>query len=286
MNGNTGIQPTVELATTNGNGYGYPYPVMPFYAGNGYGNGGFFGGSDGIWGIILLALLFNNGWGGFGGNNGFNNLATTDFVSSEFTQRDISQLSNTVTNGFQNQSNLISGGFADNAQNICNLRSDVLTGNMGLQNSILSSSCNTQRDILTQTNELNTNLLRAELEGQMTASNNALTNLAKQEECCCRLETGALRNTQSIIDTVRSEGDATRALITQNTIDTLREKLNEANTEISNRNIESSIINSIRPYPTPSWLVSSPYQSIYNPYNFGWNNGGFYGNGFFGNTIV
>ena len=82
MNGSNGIQPTVELATTNGNGF-YPYPFM---YGNGYGNNGGIFGSDGIWAIVLLALLFNNGgFGGFGGWGG-NNVATTDFVSSEFTQ--------------------------------------------------------------------------------------------------------------------------------------------------------------------------------------------------------
>ena len=69
MNGSNGIVPTVDLATNNG------------FAPYGYGaNGGFFGGSDAIWGIILIALLFNNGFGGFG-NNGYNNLATTDYIS-------------------------------------------------------------------------------------------------------------------------------------------------------------------------------------------------------------
>ena len=56
MNGTSnGILPTVELATTNGNN-GYAYPVM---YGNGFGNSGFFGG-DGIWALVLLALLFGN----------------------------------------------------------------------------------------------------------------------------------------------------------------------------------------------------------------------------------
>lgn len=98
MNGS--IQPTVELATSNG---AYPYPMV-------YGNGGLFGGADnGIWGIILLALLFGNGaWGnGFGGWGG-NNLATTDFVSSEFTQRD-------VNNGTQSVLTALSNGFSDTA---------------------------------------------------------------------------------------------------------------------------------------------------------------------------
>ena len=66
---NNGIQPTVELATNNGNGYAYPvYPMM-----GGFGNSGF--GNDGaIWIILIIALLggFNNGNGGFG-NNGFDN---------------------------------------------------------------------------------------------------------------------------------------------------------------------------------------------------------------------
>ena len=74
MNGSNGIQPTVELATTNGgNGFAYPYPIYPMMGG-GYSNGGFGSfGADGIWLIVLLALIWggngNNGWGGFGGNS-------------------------------------------------------------------------------------------------------------------------------------------------------------------------------------------------------------------------
>ena len=69
MNGGNGIQPTVELATTNGNGF-YPYPVMA----GGFGNSGFggFGGDGALWLIVLLALIWggnNNGFGGFGGNS-------------------------------------------------------------------------------------------------------------------------------------------------------------------------------------------------------------------------
>ena len=244
---NNGIQPTVELATSNG---------FPYAYGNSFGNG-FFGG-DGIWALVLLALLFggNNGFGF--GNNGLNNLATTDYISNEFTQRDIN-------GGFQNTNNLISSGFADASTNLCNVRSDILTGNMGLQNAILDSKyasaigdSNTQRDILLQTTQL---------ENQL--SNVALSNQAHIDSCCCEIKAQGLENTQRILDAINT-----------NTIADLREKLNEAQTEISNRNIESSIINSVRPYPTPAWLVSSPYQSIYSPY------GNVYGNGFYGTTVI
>ncbi len=245
MNGSTGIQPTVELATTNGNGF-YPYPLY------GYGNNGngFFGG-DGIWALVLLALLFGNGgWGnGFGGN-GWNNIATTDYISSEFTQRDIN-------NGFQNQNNLISNGFSNNAQDICNLRSEVLENRYANQ---LAESM-TQRDVLMQTTQL---------ENQ--ASMNALNGLAKLDSCCCELKAQGLENTQRILDAMN-----------QNTIQDLRDRLTQAKDIISDQRTESNIINALRPFPIPAYITTSPYQSIYN--GFGWN-GGFYGNGFYGNTII
>lgn len=239
MNGNSGIQPTVELATTNGNGF-YPYPVM-YGNGGGFGNG-FFGG-DGIWAIVLLALLFNGGWGnGFGGGWGGNNLATTDFVSSEFTQRDISQLSNTVTSQYGNLSTQlcnccsdinsnISNGFYNTATNLCNLRSDVLMGN-----------ANTQRDILIQTTQLENQLGMTSLQG-----------LARLDSCCCDIK-----------QAIREDGEKTRALITQNTIQDLRDRLASAKDVISDREQTDTILSRLQPTPTPAYLVSSPYQSLLN----------------------
>lgn len=244
MNTNTGIVPTVDLATNN-----YPYPM---YNNNGFG----FGDCNGIWAIVLIALLFgNNGFGGWG-NNGFNNIATTDYISSEFTQRD-------VNNGFQNTNNLISNGFSDLSTNLCNVRSDILTGNMGLQNSILDSKyanqlaeAQTQRDILLQT---------AQLENQ--ASVNALNMQSKLDECCCTLRAQGIENTQKILD-----------VMNQNTIDDLRSQVNDLKNTITANGIGTSIVNQVRPYPIPAYPVSSPYVGLYN--------GGFYGNGFYGNTIV
>lgn len=205
-------------------------------------NDGFFGG-EGIWIVILLALMFGNNGFGFG-NNGYGNLATQDYVSSEFTQRDI-------TNGFQNQSNLISGGFSNLAQDISGLNTSILENRYAGQ----LSACNTQRDILTQTNELNTNLLTTALNAQ-----------AKLDECCCSIKAQGIENTQKILDAM-----------SQATIDSLRSEVNDLKNTITANGIGSTIINSVRPYPVPSYLVSSPYQSLYN---------GFYGAGFYGNTIV
>ena len=113
MNG--GIQPTVELATNNG---GYPYPI---YYGNNGSNSGFFGG-DGIWALVLLALLFNNGgWGnGFGGGN-------NDFAWLSNGQKDI--MTNT-NNGFDtlhlsNQLDTVNSGIYSLSNQLCNCCADM-----------------------------------------------------------------------------------------------------------------------------------------------------------------
>ena len=206
-------------------------------------------------------MIFN---GGFGfGNRGYGeNLATTDFVSSQFTQRDIQDVNTNLNNGVQNTNNAIAAGFGRTNDNICDLKTTVLTGDMGLQNSILDnkyanqlSACQTQRDILTQTNELNTNLLTSNLQ-----------SMSKMDECCCNLRFQGIENTQKILDALN-----------QNTIDSLRSEVNDLKNTITSNAVSNNVINAVRPYPVPSWTVSSPYQSLYN---------GFYGAGFYGNTIV
>jgi hypothetical protein len=134
---------------------------------------------------------------------------------------------------------------------------------MGLQNAILDAKyaaaineSNTQRDILTQTTAL---------EAQL--SNVALTNQAHVDSCCCDIKS-----------LIREEADKTRSLVTSNTIQDLRDRLQAAENKISDDNV----INSVLPRSVPAYITASPYQSIF-PYGF---NGGFYGNGFYGNTIV
>ena len=228
MNGSQGIQPTVELATTNGSGF---YPYM-------YGNNGIFGG-DGIWAIVLLALLFNNGgFGGWGGN-GYNNIATTDYISSEFTQRD-------VNGGTQSVLTALANGFSDTATSICGVKSEILENRYANQ----LAEANTQRDILTQTNELNTNLLTTALQAQ-----------AKMDDCCCTLRAQGIENTQKILDAMN-----------QNTIDDLRSQVNDLKNTITANGIGTNIINQVRPYPIPAYPVSSPYTGLYTYGN------GFYGN--------
>ena len=98
--------------------------------GNGFNNGGFLNG-DGLWAILLFALIFgNNGWGnGFGGGNsgcgnmmydinantnrGFDNLALNNGID---------EIQSTLANGFTN----ISNAFANAEVSRCNSQANLL----------------------------------------------------------------------------------------------------------------------------------------------------------------
>lgn len=171
---NNGIQPTVELATNNGNGY--PYPVYPMMGGTGFGgNSGFLGG-DG-WIILLLLLAFSGNWGGngnggfFGGNsfdngyawlsngqkeimqntnNGFDTLHLSNQL--EGTRDGIYSLSNQLCNCCSDMNQTVSNGFfnaeiaannrqiADMNQNFNNQMA-TLQGFNGLQSQLASCCC-------------------------------------------------------------------------------------------------------------------------------------------------
>ena len=73
---------------------------------------------------------------------------------------------------------------------------------------------------------------------------------------------------------LHGEAEATRALITQNTIQDLRDRLEErdralqaANFQISQQQQTADLIDTLRPISRPAYLTTSPYASI-NPYGY------------------
>ena len=138
MNG--GIQPTVELATNNGNGFAYPYPVM--YGNNGGGFGGF-GGDSAIWLIVLLALIWGNNGNGnggfFGGNNGFDD-------GYAWLSNGQKEIMNNTNNGFDtlHLSNQIEGtrdGIYSLSNQLCNCCADMnQTVSNGFYNAEISAN--------------------------------------------------------------------------------------------------------------------------------------------------
>ena len=188
MNG--GIQPTVELATNNGNGVAYPYlyPMM------GSGNGGFGFGSDGaLWLIVLLALIWggNNNNGGFGFGNGFDN----GYAWLSNGQKDIM---NQTSDGFNSLhlSNQVEG-----------IRDDV--------NDIQNAICNSTASVTSA-------ITNGFYNGEIAAANRQMASMQQNfdlsrqlADCCCenRLATCQTQNT------IISEAANTRFADANNTRD-------------------------------------------------------------------
>lgn len=150
---------------------------------NGYGcNDGF--GFGGPWWMIVLFLIAGNGFGGWGGGNGFLNgaLTRTDLQQGFDTQeitRKLDGIGYGLSDGFYAQNTTMLQGFAD--------------------------------------------VTTAVREAQFAA-----------QACCCETNRNldsvrydALKNTCDITTAIHAEGEATRALIKQNEIQQLRDKVAE-----------------------------------------------------------
>ena len=234
MNGS--IQPTVELATNNGNGGFYPYPIYPMMGGGfGGNNGGMFGGDSAIWLIVLLALIWGNNGNGnggfFGGNNSFDN----GFAWLSNGQKEIM---NNTNNGFDtlHLSNQLEGtrdGIYSLSNQLCNCCSDMSqTVNSGFANAETAANArqiaNMQQAFATQ-----------------TAITGGINDLSSQfANCCCENRLA----TQDLKATVISENCTDREVLreigqnilvnqtanTQKIIDEIfRDRLDEKNDKIA-----------------------------------------------------
>lgn len=112
--------------------------------------------------------------------------------------------------------------------------------------------------------------------GQQIAENRYAQQLANCgiERNIDSVKAEAYKNTCEITSAIHGEAEATRALITQNTIQDLRDRLEErdralqaANFQISQQQQTADLIDTLRPISRPAYLTTSPYASI-NPYGY------------------
>ena len=114
---------------------------VPYVTNGNCGNNGMFGNNgDWIWAFLLFALIGNNGWGGFGGNNGgvgSNYVLATDFATIE---RKLDGVNNGLCDGFYAQNTNMLNGFANVQQTLCQgfngVNSTVTNGFAGVNNAI------------------------------------------------------------------------------------------------------------------------------------------------------
>ena len=219
MNGSS-IQPTIELASANnGNGF-YPYPVM--YGNGGFGNGGFFGG-EGIWAILLFAMIFGNGgWGnnggGFFGGRGFDD----GYAWLSNGQKEIMQNTN---NGFDtlHLSNQLEGNrdaINNLSTQLCNstysINDSIKDGFYGLNTSFLNCCCE---------NKLGIADLKATVISENCADREALSNGIRD------IIANQVAGTQRVLDQ-----------LCQDKIDQKNEKIDELNRQILMKDLQASQI--------------------------------------------
>ena len=219
MNGSNGIQPTIELATSNGNGF-YPYPVYPMGGyGNGFGNG--FGG-DGLWIIILLALLF--GWGNNGNGNGF-------FGGNNFDDG-YAWLSNGQKEIMQNTNN----GF--DTLHLSNQLEGTRDAINGLSNQVCTSTYTLNDSIKDGFYGLNTSFLNCCCENRLGLANLNATILS--ENCADRQALS-----EGVRDIIASQVAGTQRILDQlcnDKIDAKNEKITDLQREILMKDLQASQI--------------------------------------------
>lgn len=244
---NNGIQPTVELATNNGNnGFAYPYPVYPMMNG---GNGGFGYGSDWVW-VILLLALFGGNWGG-NGNGGFfgGNSFDNGYAWLSNGQKDIM---NNTNNGFDtlHLSNQLEGNrdaINSLSNALCNSTASIVSAvNNGFSNAEISAN---SRQIADMNQSFNNQI--ATLQG--------FNNLGSQfADCCCENRLGLANLTSTVIsencadrealsngirDLIANQTASTQRILDQlcqDKIDAKNEKINDLQREILMKDLQAS----------------------------------------------
>ena len=88
------------------------------------------------------------------------------------------------------------------------------------------------------------------------------------QQCCCETNRNIdavrfenAKNTCDITTAIHNEGEQTRALITANVMQELRDQNTAYQLQLSNQAQTANLINQLRPFPTPAYITCSPYQS-------------------------
>lgn len=195
-----------------------------------------FGDGNGWW-IILFLLIC--GWGGYGfgggyGGGGFNSPAGQGFATR--SDIDAALATQGIESGITGIGTQLCNGFAGVNSAIANL---------GYQNQ--HCCCDLKQAI----GDVNYNMA-AQTNILQNTVNNGFRDVIEAQNA----------GTQRIIDT-----------ITQDKIQSLQTELQSAQLQLSNQAQTTNIINALRPTPTPSYPVMSPYTSIINPTGFTFGNG-------------
>ena len=244
MMGNGGISVADALALRNGDGG--------------------FGGDNGAWWIVILALLFGwgrNGYGGFGGEGGYSPCcvpATTQGMTDAFNFNQLDNglrgLEQGLCNGFYTQAQQVNSVLAALQDCCCKTQTTMLTGFNGIESALCSMGYQNQAGFNNLSNQL------ASCCCDIGRGQDALKY--QLEKATNELAIANDRNTDRIIN-----------YLTQTEMDKLRTELQSAQFQLSQLSQTDNIINRLMPVAKPAYLTCSPYAAAFGVGNYGFNNG-------------
>lgn len=133
----------------------------------------------------------------------------------------------------------------------------------GLYNQTTDRNLSDLRDAVCETNQ---NILRTSGNTDMAIANANYNSLAQFKdltqqlsECCCENRLAIANQTNTLASVIHAEGEATRGMIQADKIEQLRDQVYASNLALSNANLANTVINAVRPTPTPAYLTCSPY---------------------------
>lgn len=200
---------------------------------------GFGYGAGGTW-IWVFFLFFLLAWGGNGFFGGRNDAA----LQGALTRGDLCESFN--FNDLQRQVQGVQQGLCDG---FYAMNTTLMQGFHGVDNGLCQGFNNT-----------NNQIQQARFDAQ---------------QCCCETNRNIdavryenSRNTCDIVNAIREDGNATRALINANTMQDLRDKLADkdrdlmtAQFQISQQAQNQYLVNQIKPCAIPAYITCSPYES-------------------------
>ena len=200
-------------------------------------NGGFGGMGDGWLGLILFAMIFGWGRGGFGGGFGGGG---GDPVASGF-----------ALNGLENGIRGIQQGLCDGFYAV---NTGLLTGFNGIQSQLAQCCCETQRGIDSVKYDMATGLC-----GLGNTINGVARDIMENQNAGVRSILDFL--TQDKISSLQAENQALKLQASQSAQNAFITATQEAQT--------AELIRRIAPMPVPSYAVPAPYPYCGSGYSTG-----------------
>ena len=244
---------------------------MPVAPSNGNNNGNGFWNGDGIWAVIIFALIFGwggNGIGGFGGGQGsaVNYTLASDFAT---IQRQLSDGFNSVNNALDTQNTGICNLGYTNLELTNQTNMNMMNGFNQVQAQLADCCCKTQQGIK---------------DTQYAIATTGAGIQSAIKDCCCETDKQFMQtrydNAQAncaTLTAIDKLGDRIIGYMDNQNTQNLRDENFALKLAASQASQNNFIQNLVKPPINPCYVTQNPYCSC--------GNAGFYGYGY-GTTIA